>query len=64
MRNSDWVEGRVVAIRKPFLHKHEIRIQFVTTLPFYVFKVLVYGRQEGDPEPVQRPMHETDQWWR
>jgi hypothetical protein len=64
MRASDWVQGTIVSTRKPFFHRHEIRIQFVTTLPFQVFKVLVYGRNESDPEPVPRPEHETDQWWR
>jgi hypothetical protein len=64
MRATDWIEGRIVSVRKPFLRKPEFRIQFISTLPFQVFKVLVYGRNDSEPEPVSRPEHETDQWWR
>ncbi len=64
MRASDWVEGRIVSTLKPFLRKHEIRIQFVSTLPFQIFKVLVYGRDKEVAESARRPEHEHDQLWR
>ena len=64
MRASDWVEGRVIAARKRFLRKQEIRIRFASTLPFQVFKVLVYGHNGKPLEPDNPPLHETDALWR
>jgi hypothetical protein len=66
MEGLDWIEGRLVSSQKRFFRKHEIRVAFVSELPFQTFKMLVYGKAEVGPEPetIQRPMHETDQWWR
>ena len=64
MASPDWIEGRVISVQKPFFRKYEIRIKFVSTMPFQAFKKLVYGASETEPEVIERPLHETDQWWR
>jgi hypothetical protein len=61
---SDWIEGMLIEARKAFLGHWSIRIQFLSPLPYSVFKYLVYG-----PEPVREtkrttPEHETDTLWR
>jgi hypothetical protein len=64
LTDSDWIEGKIVAVEKRFFRKHQIRIQFASTLPFQVFKLLVYGADDFEQKPVIRPEHETDQLWR
>ncbi|MGC8641754.1 MAG: PilZ domain-containing protein [Isosphaeraceae bacterium] len=64
MTDSDWIEGKVVAVHKPFLRGQQIRIHFASSLSFEVFKTLVYGADEVVPVEIIRPEHETDQFWR
>lgn len=64
IQSLGWIEGRVIAIEKPFLRRYEVRIVFVSTLPFHAFKKVVYGEEDTSPPVVERPAYETDQWWR
>jgi hypothetical protein len=58
------VQGVVVSSTKPFLRRHAVRIRFDQPLPFLAFKLLVYGPEGLSLEQRDRPMYETDQFWR
>jgi hypothetical protein len=58
------IDGIMVLAVKPFFGKCSIRIQFLAPLPFQTFKMLVYGTEEIDMDLGDRPIHETDQFWR
>jgi hypothetical protein len=62
---GEWTEGTVVAIRKPLFRQCQIRIRFLTDLPYASFKPLVFGT-ECPPEPAtpEAPEHEKDHLWR
>jgi hypothetical protein len=61
----DWTEGTVVAIRKPLFKWCQVRIRFLTDLPYASFKPLVFGA-ECPPETAtpEAPEHEKDHLWR
>jgi hypothetical protein len=62
---QDWIEGRIISIRKPLFRKFEVRISFLTTLGFETFKRSVYGPdhwQDGDSRAT--PEHERDHFWK
>ena len=58
------IDGIVVSAVKPFLGKCSIRVQFLAPLPYQTFKKLVYGKERIDMNFGDRPVHETDQFWR
>jgi len=58
------IDGIVVSAVKPFLGKCAIRIRFLAPLPYQTFKVLVYGSERIDINVRDRPVHESDQFWR
>jgi len=58
------IDGILVSAVKPFLGKCAIRIRFLAPLPYQTFKVLVYGSERIDINVRDRPVHESDQFWR
>lgn len=58
------IDGIVVSAVKPFLGKCSIRIRFLAPLPYQTFKMLVYGSEGIDISLRDRPVHESDQFWR
>ncbi len=58
------IDGIVVAAVKPFLCKCVIRIRFLAPLPYQTFKMLVYGSEGIDMSLRNRPVYESDQFWR
>lgn len=58
------IDGIVVSAVKPFLGKCAIRIRFLAPLPYQTFKMLVYGSEGIDINLRDRPVHESDQFWR
>ncbi len=62
---SDWSEGIVVSVEKPWFRSQQVRIRFLGLFPFEVFKPLVHGPdylQEHSRSQV--PEHEQDTLWR
>jgi len=58
------IDGIVVSAVKPFLGKCSIRIRFLAPLPYQTFKMLVYGSEGIDMNLSDRPVHESNQFWR
>ena len=61
----EWIEGQIIAIRKPLLRKCEVRVSFVETLSYEPFKKVIYGPgylQDHVKKPA--PEHEWDQFWK
>jgi hypothetical protein len=58
------IDGIVISAVKPFLGKCSIRIRFLAPLPYQTFKMLVYGSEGIDMNLRDRPVHESDQYWR
>jgi hypothetical protein len=62
---EDWVEGVVVATKKSFFRKCQIRIGFLAPLPYESFKTLVYGPSpSSEAADSERLEHEKDHFWR
>jgi hypothetical protein len=61
----EWVEGVIIAVRKPFIKPCRVRIAFLTHFPYESFKELVYGPDHlPDPLSGEAPEHEQDHLWR
>ena len=61
----EWIEGRVIAIKKPLLRKCQVRVLFVGPLGYEPFKKIVYGPGYlGDHIQTPKPDHEHDQFWK
>ena len=58
------IAGILVSAVKPFLGKCSIRIRFHAPLPYQTFKLLVYGSEGIDTSLGDRPVHESDHFWR
>jgi len=58
------IAGIVISAVKPFLGKCSIRIRFLAPLPYQTFKMLVYGSEGIDMNLSDRPVHESNQFWR
>src|SRR5262245_17069634 len=63
LESSEWVEGVLRSVAKPFLRRCSVRIEFLTPLPFSTFKSLVYGSIEIENQR-DLPEHESDHFWR
>ena len=62
---SDWSEGIVVAVEKPWFRSQRVRIRFLELFPFDVFKSLVHGPDYRHVQSrSQRPEYEQDTFWR
>ena len=62
---GDWTEGIIVAVRKPWFRKWQIRISFLAPFPYDSFRSLVFG-PDHLREIAERdsPEHEKDHFWR
>jgi hypothetical protein len=61
----DWVEGRIISVRKPLLRKCKIRVLFVAPLAYESFKRVIYGPEYlRGHSPTSKPEHEWDQFWK
>jgi hypothetical protein len=62
---SDWTEGIIVAIRKPLFRPCQVRIRFLSDLPYASFKPLVFGVENSrKATTAETPEHEQDPMWR
>lgn len=61
--SSDWVEGILIASRKPLFQQCSTRVKFLESFPYAVFKQLVNGPEEEEKE-LDRPEHELDMFWK
>jgi hypothetical protein len=62
---TQWFEGTVVSVRKPFLKNCRMGIVFRAHVTFESFKTLIYG--SGDlygAAPDTAPAHERDHFWK
>jgi hypothetical protein len=63
--SSDWTEGMIVSVRKPWLRNCRVRIQFLAPFPYESFKTLVYGTDYlRDIADTGTPEHEKDHLWK
>lgn len=63
---EEWLEARVVGIRKRFLGPREVRLTFRKPFPYETFKTVVYGPDLFHPyEPAQWLPEEAEErdWW-
>jgi len=58
------IAGIVVSAVKPFLGKRSIRVRFLAPLSYQTFKLLVCGSEGIDMNLRDRPVHESDHYWR
>lgn len=62
---DDWMEGTIVAIRKRLFRPCQIRIRFLTDLPYDAFKPLVFrDRDRRRPAGAGEPDYEKDHYWK
>ncbi len=62
---SDWLEGIIVGVRKPWLRKCQLRIAFLAPFPYESFKAMVYGPEDlHDVAVRESPEHEQDHFWK
>jgi hypothetical protein len=60
-----WIEGRVVAVRKPFLSRCKVSISFLGSFDFETFKSIVYGPDHvRDVSRPGAPDHEREGFWK
>jgi hypothetical protein len=62
---TDWMEGILVGVRKPWFQHPRIRINFLAPFPDDSFRSLVFGSERLREIAVREsPEHEMDHYWR
>jgi hypothetical protein len=62
---GDWTEGIIVAVRKPWFRKWQIRISLLAPFPYESFKSMAFGSDHLREVPEREsPEHEKDHFWR
>jgi hypothetical protein len=62
---TQWIEGAVASVRKPFLKNCRVGIAFRAQVTFESFKTLIYGSGHLFDDAADRgPEHERDHFWK